>query len=60
VPAGGVDAQEAGRWFEAYGPDTLLLVGGSLLKEADVEGAARRLVQRAREAGATVPRKEDS
>ena len=55
VPAGGVNAEEAGRWFEAYGPDTMLLVGGSLLKEADLEGATRRLVQRARDAGVGEP-----
>jgi ribulose-bisphosphate carboxylase large chain len=52
VPAGGVDAIEAPRWFRAYGPDTMLLVGGSLLEESDVEEATRELVARAREAGA--------
>lgn len=50
VPAGGVDADEAPRWFRSYGPDTMLLIGGSLLRERDVEAAARRLVERAREA----------
>jgi hypothetical protein len=46
-----VDATEAPRWFRAYGPDTMLLVGGSLLEESDVEEATRQLVARAREAG---------
>lgn len=53
VPAGGVDADEAPRWFRAYGSDTMLLIGGSLLKERDMEGAARRLVERARAVGAS-------
>jgi ribulose-bisphosphate carboxylase large chain len=47
-PAGGVNAADAPAWFERYGPDTLLLVGGSLLAQDDVEGAARRLVEQAR------------
>jgi ribulose-bisphosphate carboxylase large chain len=47
APAGGVDAADAPRWFERYGPDTLLLVGGSLLAHDDVEAAARRLVEQA-------------
>lgn len=47
-PAGGVNRTDAPMWFETYGADTLLLIGGSLLKEADVEGAARVLVEQAR------------
>ena len=46
-PAGGVDASDAPAWFERYGPDTLLLIGGSLLAQRDVEAAARRLVEQA-------------
>lgn len=52
VPAGGVSAADAPDWFARYGSDTLLLIGGSLLAQSDVEGAARRLVDQAREAGA--------
>lgn len=48
VPAGGVNAADAPMWFERYGPETVLLVGGSLLARPDVEGAARRLVEQAR------------
>ncbi len=45
APAGGVDAAEAGRWFDRYGPDTMLLIGGSLLARRNPEDAARRLVE---------------
>lgn len=47
APAGGVNAAEAGHWFACYGPDTMLLIGGSLLVQQDLEGAARRLVEAA-------------
>jgi ribulose-bisphosphate carboxylase large chain len=47
VPAGGVDAGQAARWFEHYGPDTMLLIGGSLLARNDLLGATRRLVEAA-------------
>ncbi|MDT8342294.1 MAG: glycine--tRNA ligase subunit beta, partial [Longimicrobiales bacterium] len=50
VPAGGIQADDVAHWFRLYGPDTLLLVGGSLLEAPDVEAAARRVVQAAREA----------
>ncbi len=53
VPAGGVSASDAPSWFERYGTDTLLLIGGSLLAQDDVEGAARRLVEQAHAAGST-------
>ncbi len=45
APAGGVNAAEAGHWFDRYGPDTMLLIGGSLLARRDPESAARRLVE---------------
>lgn len=45
APAGGVKAAEAGHWFARYGPDTMLLIGGSLLVQRNPEGAARRLVE---------------
>ena len=47
APAGGVNAAAASHWFARYGPDTLLLIGGSLLVQRDLEGAARRLVEAA-------------
>jgi ribulose-bisphosphate carboxylase large chain len=50
VPAGGVDRERAPRWFEIYGPDVLLLIGGSLLRQPDLEAAARALVDAAWEA----------
>ena len=50
VPAGGVDRDRAPRWFDLYGPDTLLLIGGSLLRQPDLETAARELVEVARAA----------
>lgn len=51
VPAGGIQAKEVDHWFDLYGPDTLLLVGGSVLEADDVEAAARAVVEAARAAG---------
>jgi ribulose-bisphosphate carboxylase large chain len=48
APAGGVDAGEAGAWLRRYGPDTMLLIGGSLLRQEDVLGATRSVVEAAR------------
>lgn len=45
VPAGGVQAADAAHWVDVYGPDTLLLVGGSILEASDVEARARAVVQ---------------
>jgi len=53
VPAGGIQAADVRHWFRQYGPDTLLLIGGSLLESPDVEAAAREVVEAAREAGET-------
>ena len=53
APAGGVNASDASHWFARYGPDSMLLIGGSLLVRNDVEGAARRLVEAAARAGET-------
>jgi len=53
VPAGGGQAAEVGHWFETYGPDTLLLIGGSVLESDDVERAARSVVEAAIAAGTT-------
>jgi ribulose-bisphosphate carboxylase large chain len=47
APAGGVDAADAGVWLERYGPDTMLLIGGSLLRQDDLLGATRRVVEAA-------------
>ena len=47
APAGGVNAADAGHWFRRYGPDTMLLIGGSLLAQQDLERAARSLVEAA-------------
>ena len=47
APAGGVNVADAGHWFGRYGPDTMLLIGGSLLAQQDLESAARRLVEAA-------------
>jgi len=51
APAGGVDAADAGVWLQRYGADTMLLIGGSLLREADMLGATRRVVEAAVGAG---------
>ena len=48
APAGGMDVASAGHWLRRYGPDTLLLIGGSLYAQGDLErGAAalRRVVE---------------
>jgi ribulose-bisphosphate carboxylase large chain len=47
APAGGVQAADADRWLERYGPDTMLLIGGSLLARDDLLGATRRVVEAA-------------
>jgi ribulose-bisphosphate carboxylase large chain len=44
VPAGGVQADRVPHWVELYGPDTLLLVGGSILEAEDVEARASEVV----------------
>lgn len=51
TPAGGMKVADAAACFARYGPDTVLLIGGSLLMQKDLEGAARRLVEAAAEAG---------
>jgi len=51
VPAGGIQAAEVSHWFGVYGPDTLLLIGGSVLEADDVEAAARAVVEAAVAAG---------
>ena len=55
TPAGGMKVADAADCFARYGPDTVLLIGGSLLMQKDLEGAARRLVEVAAEAGEEGP-----
>lgn len=43
TPGGGVDAARAPYWAERYGPDVVLLIGGSLYAQGDLVSAARRL-----------------
>lgn len=43
TPAGGMGLGEAGTWAAHYGADTILLIGGSLYADGDVETAARQL-----------------
>ncbi|WP_242464748.1 RuBisCO large subunit C-terminal-like domain-containing protein [Halorhodospira abdelmalekii] len=42
TPGGGVDAARAPYWAERYGPDVVLLIGGSLYAQGDLVAAARR------------------
>lgn len=55
TPAGGMNIDAVDRTAARYGPDTLLLIGGSLLMQKDLEGAARRLVEAAARAGNASP-----
>lgn len=47
TPAGGMKVDAAGLSFARHGRDAMLLIGGSLLMQTDLEGAARRLVEAA-------------
>lgn len=49
TPGGGVDIKRAGHWKRAYGPDTILLIGGSLYAQGDIQAAARDLMRAIRE-----------
>jgi ribulose-bisphosphate carboxylase large chain len=51
VPAGGMDVGRAPRWVAHYGPDTMVLIGGSLYQQGDLTAAAARLVRSVAEAG---------
>jgi len=44
VPGGGIDAGRVAFWAARYGPDTIFLVGGSLLAHTDLDAAARAVV----------------
>jgi ribulose-bisphosphate carboxylase large chain len=52
VPGGGVEAERVPYWVEQYGPDTMFLIGASLLRQPDVEAATRRVVEALRGVGA--------
>ncbi|QQR73797.1 MAG: ribulose 1,5-bisphosphate carboxylase [Holophagales bacterium] len=43
VLGGGMDAAKIRRWRRVYGEDTIFLLGGSLLGQADLEAGARTL-----------------
>ncbi|HEX2796582.1 MAG TPA: ribulose 1,5-bisphosphate carboxylase, partial [Immundisolibacter sp.] len=43
APAGGMDVARAGQWVRRYGPDTLLLIGGSLYAQGDLQRGAAAL-----------------
>ena len=43
APGGGIDVKIVPHWLGQYGPDTILLIGGSLYRQSDLEGATRRV-----------------
>jgi ribulose-bisphosphate carboxylase large chain len=43
VPAGGMNVSSAARWARRYGPDTVLLIGGSLYAQGDLAAGAAAL-----------------
>ncbi|MEX0731829.1 MAG: RuBisCO large subunit C-terminal-like domain-containing protein [Aquisalimonadaceae bacterium] len=45
TPGGGMDVKRAPHWIRNYGPDTIVLIGGSLYVQGDVTDAARDLLQ---------------
>ena len=55
APAGGIQAAAAGRWLDRYGPDTMLLIGGSLLAQDDLSRATRLIVEAAGAAATSLP-----
>ena len=44
APGGGIDVKIVPHWLAQYGPDTILLIGGSLYSQDDLTRATRRLV----------------
>jgi ribulose-bisphosphate carboxylase large chain len=48
MPGGGVEIELIPEWVEAYGADTMFLVGASLYRQRDPAAAARRLVETVR------------
>lgn len=51
VPAGGMDVDRAAEWAGHYGPDTMVLIGGSLYRQGDLTAAAAALVRSVEETG---------
>jgi ribulose-bisphosphate carboxylase large chain len=49
VPGGGIDLARVPYWIDRYGPDMMLLIGGSFYLQPDVRQAAARLLERIRE-----------
>ncbi len=50
TPAGGMSVHSAAQWARRYGPDTMLLIGGSLYAQGDLAAGAamlRRVVEEA-------------
>jgi ribulose-bisphosphate carboxylase large chain len=45
APGGGIDVKIVPHWLAHYGPDTILLIGGSLYSQNDLTQATRRLVE---------------
>ncbi len=45
VPAGGVDVDRVPYWLDRYGPDTMVLIGGSLYQQRDLRRATSGLVE---------------
>jgi len=43
APGGGMAVDQAGHWAARYGRDTILLIGGSLYAQGDLETGSRRL-----------------
>lgn len=50
TPAGGMSVQSAPAWARRYGPDTMLLIGGSLYAQGDLAAGAAALRQAVEEA----------
>jgi ribulose-bisphosphate carboxylase large chain len=50
VPAGGIDVARVPHWIERYGPDTVLLIGGSLYAQPNLMAATRRVAEALRAA----------
>lgn len=44
TPGGGMDVKRAPHWIRSYGPDTIILIGGSLYQQGDVTLAAQKLL----------------
>lgn len=43
TPGGGMDIQRAPEWVRRYGPDTIVLIGGSLYAQGDLAAASKAL-----------------